>query len=122
MKIIDIARVAHEANKTYCETIGDMSQKHWEDAPEWQRESAIKGVRFLMENPDAKESASHDSWLQEKEENGWIYGETKDEVKKTHPCFVPYEELPLKQKAKDYLFNAIGKSMLMFVRYEDYEK
>ncbi len=115
MKNEDIAIICHEANKTYCETIGDDSQKHWAEAPEWQRESAIKGVEFNLLNPDATASASHDSWLAEKEANGWKYGEVKDEKEKTHPCYVPYEELPDEQKAKDYLFKGIVTSLAKFV-------
>lgn len=31
-----IARMAHEANRAYCQALGDDSQPAWEDAPEWQ--------------------------------------------------------------------------------------
>jgi len=37
---------------------------------------------------------------------GWKYGAVKDADKKEHPCFVPYEELPKEQQAKDHLFKA----------------
>ena len=56
----DIATVAHELNKAYCESIGDNSQPTWEDAPEWQKSSAVNGVKFHLENPDASPSAIHD--------------------------------------------------------------
>lgn len=107
----DIARCAHEVNRAYCASIGDMSQPSWENAPEWQRRSAISGVQFHMDNPGAPPSASHDSWLKEKEEAGWKYGPVKDPEKKEHPCFVPYEQLPAEQKTKDYLFIAVVRSM-----------
>jgi hypothetical protein len=102
-----IAKVCHEVNKAYCEAIGDHSQLSWEDAPEWQRSSVIEGVKFQFNNPDAHPSSSHESWLKQKEEDGWKYGEVKDPEKKEHPCFVPYEQLPTEQKAKDYLFKAV---------------
>ena len=35
MKVEQIAQVAHELNKAYCESLGDNSQPSWEDAPEW---------------------------------------------------------------------------------------
>lgn len=44
------------------------------------------------DNPDAPASAQHDSWLEEKQRDGWIWGDTKDADKKTHPCIVPYRE------------------------------
>jgi hypothetical protein len=107
-----IARVCHEANRGYCRALGDNSQQPWNEAPSWQRDSAVAGVKFLRENPTAKPSASHESWLEHKRREGWKYGPVKDEVAKEHPCFVPYDELPTEQKAKDYIFGAVARSLL----------
>lgn len=101
---IEIARVCHQTNKAYCEEIGDDSPEDWEDAPGWQRESAINGVQFHINNPDASNSASHDNWMAEKVADGWVYGETKDPEAKTHHCIVPFGELPKDQQIKDVLF------------------
>ena len=90
-----VARVCHEVNRAYCASLGDHSQPAWEDAPEWQRESAINGVCFARANPDAGPAASHENWLAEKRSAGWKYGPVKDVEAKEHPCFVPYDELPL---------------------------
>lgn len=106
-----IAKVCHDANKSFCEVNGDTSQKPWEDAEEWQRQSAINGVRFAISNPDAPASAQHDSWMAEKVAQGWVYGEVKDAEKKTHPCLVPFEQLPEFQQKKDHLFKAIVKAL-----------
>lgn len=111
MKAVEIAKVCHEANKALCESLGDLSQVAWEDAPQWQKDSAINGVLFNLSNPDAPASSSHDCWLEEKRQTGWSYGKVKDVDKKEHPCFVPYEELPIEQKAKDYLFKNIVSSL-----------
>lgn len=102
-----VAKVCHEANRALCAAFGDHSQVAWEDAPEWQRASAIKGVEFCLANPAAPPSANHDSWLEEKRVTGWCYGPVKDADAKTHPCFVPYDGLPANQKAKDHVFKAI---------------
>lgn len=107
ISIENIARTAHQANKAFCEAMGDYSQKDWEDAPEWQRGSAINGVKFHIDNPGAKDSHSHTEWMQEKHATGWKYGPVKDEEKKEHPCMVPFEELPKHQQAKDALFGAV---------------
>ena len=48
-----IAKVCHEANRAYCEALGDYSQTTWEKAPDWQKESAINGVQFHLDNPGA---------------------------------------------------------------------
>lgn len=108
----DIAKICHEANRAYCQTIGDNTQVSWAEAPEWQRESAIKGVEFCLNNQGAPTSANHDSWLEVKKADGWKYGAVKDAEKKEHPCFVPYENLPIEQKRKDYLFKYIVNSFV----------
>lgn len=104
-----IARTCHEANKVYCETVGDIPQVSWEDAPKWQRESAMMGVALHMDN-DVGPEASHDSWMTQKESDGWVYGKKKDEDAKTHPCMVPFDKLPKDQQFKDFLFRAIVHS------------
>ena len=106
MNAEQIARVAHEINRAYCEALGDLSQVEWEQAPGWQKASAINGVEFHMRNPHAGPEASHNSWLAEKEADGWVFGPTKDPEAKTHPCMVPFPSLPVEQQAKDYLFRA----------------
>lgn len=112
MKDESIARVAHEVNRAYCEALGDTSQVPWADAPEWQRKSAINGAAFHRANPDAGPEHSHNAWLKEKSDNGWSWGSEKNEERKEHPCFVPYNELPVEQKAKDYIFRSIVHSLL----------
>lgn len=107
MKVLVIARVAHEINRAYCASLGDTSQPAWEDAPEWQQQSAIAGVEMHLANPDATPEQSHESWLAQKVAAGWVYGEVKDAEKKEHPCCRPYDELPQEQKAKDYLFRSV---------------
>ena len=111
MDVLKIARVCHEANRAYCEALGDFSQPEWADAPEWQKNSAVNGVQFHIDNPGASPSASHDSWLKQKMEEGWVYGEVKNPEAKEHPCCVPYEQLPVEQRAKDYIFSAIVREM-----------
>lgn len=110
-KVEQIAKVCHEANKAYCEAIGDDSQVAWAAAPQWQKDSAIKGVQYHLSNPKSTPADSHNSWMAEKKEDGWKKGKVKDPVKKTHPCMVPYNMLPKEQKAKDYIFLAIVRTM-----------
>jgi len=109
--VVEIAKVCHEANRAYCEALGDTSQKPWDQAEQWQRDSAINGVEFKLANPDAPESAQHDAWLADKARDGWKFGAVKDSVKKEHPCFVDYDELPEEQKAKDALFCGVVNAL-----------
>src|SRR6056297_3071392 len=102
----DIARVCHEVNRAYCESLGDTSQVSWDEAPEWQRQSAIAGVALHMSGDHGPE-ASHESWMREKTESGWVYGPSKNPALKQHPCMVPFYELPREQQAKDFIFRAV---------------
>lgn len=106
-QIVKIAKVCHQANKMWCELNDDFSQKDWDDAKDWQRISAVNGVTYRVENENATDDAQHNSWMKEKVDDGWVYGEIKDEVTKTHPCIVPFNELPEFQRKKDTLFCAI---------------
>ena len=112
MKDEDIAKVAHGVNKAYCESLGDMSQPSWENAPDWQKDSAINGVKFHRTNPDASPEHSHEEWLKEKRETGWTWGPEKNPETKEHPCCVDYHKLPVVQKAKDYIFRAIVHELM----------
>ncbi len=104
MNHTDIARVCHQINRAYCQALGDFSQPEWKDAPQWQKDSAIAGVQFHLANRYAGPQGSHESWLAQKEKDGWKYGPIKDAEKKEHPCIRPFHELPKEQQAKDYLF------------------
>ncbi|WP_024516775.1 RyR domain-containing protein [Bradyrhizobium sp. Tv2a-2] len=109
--IENIARVCHEANRAWCIANGDHTQKEWHFADQWQRDSAIAGVYFAIDNPDAPDSAQHDAWMADKVKDGWVYGAVKDATAKTHPCIVSFDQLPEHQQAKDKLFRAVVKSL-----------
>lgn len=115
MNKFDIASICHAANAELCRSIGDNSQPSWDDAPDWQKDSAANGVQFHLDNPSAGPEASHNNWLLQKRDEGWRYGLTKDPEAKTHPCFVQFDKLPPEQQAKDHLFRAIVHALKPFV-------
>ena len=43
----------------------------------------------------------HEVWAQSRMEQGWVYGEERNDTLKTHPCLIPYEDLPEVEKAYD---------------------
>lgn len=115
LTVHDVARIAHEMNRHYCIATGDMSQPYWETAPDWQKESAIKGVQLHLETPGLPPEASHNAWMAEKEADGWVWGPVKDPEKKTHPCMCPYNDLPLLQRLKDSIFIGVVDSLRIHV-------
>lgn len=104
------ARTAHEANRHYCALIGDPTQRPWDEAAEWQRESARKGVQGVLDGNGPGDS--HRSWLAEKEATGWIFGPVKDEAAKQHPCMVSFDKLSPEQQFKDHLFVFVVQGVL----------
>lgn len=115
--ITKFAEVCHEANRAYRlamnepETDG-YSLLSWPDAPDWQKESIIAGVRHKAKFPESTPRDLHNSWLIQKQNDGWVYGPEKNVEMKQHPCMVEYDDLPQSQKAKDYIFNAIAGTLL----------
>ena len=43
----------------------------------------------------------HEVWSAGRMADGWKYGAKRDDAEKTHPCLVPYEELPESEKEYD---------------------
>lgn len=116
-KLIEtLARAAHEANRVFCVHNGDNSLKPWEETSEDIKKSAISGVIFFLEKKATPEE-QHEAWSKFKIDQGYVYGEVKDDEKKTHPCLVPYDELPAHQRAKDKLFQSSILSMLAAAGY-----
>lgn len=111
MTLEQIAMVCHEANKALCEANNDFSQLPWDLTATSSKYATVKGVEFLLSNPDAGHTASHDIWCKSMQDKGWKYGPVKDETLKTNPSLVPYEELSPLQKAKDALFVAIVRAL-----------
>ena len=110
--LLAAAMMAHETNRAYCALLGDDNHTPWEDAPEWQQESILAGVSAINENPALTPEQSHSAWLARKESEGWVYGEEKDAVLKTHPCVLPYADLPTTQRLKDTLFGSVVRSII----------
>lgn len=54
----------------------------------------------------------HDVWAETRIQQGWTYGEQRNDELKTHPCLVPYEELPDSEKEYDRI-TSIGTLKLI---------
>jgi hypothetical protein len=110
-RVEQIAQVCHEANRSYCLTLGDDSQPPWSNAEDWQKTSAVNGVHFLLHHPDAGPEACHENWMKEKQAQGWVYGSVKQPDARQHPCLVSWSALDYDQQLKDKLFHSIVRAM-----------
>lgn len=43
----------------------------------------------------------HEVWAENRIKQGWKLGKERNDEKKTHPCLIPYEELPEVEKEYD---------------------
>lgn len=59
----------------------------------------------------------HEVWAAGRIAAGWKYGPVRDEIKKEHPCLIPYEELTEEEKDYD---RATALATLRFVVYQGY--
>lgn len=101
------AKACHDANKAFCESIGDTSQVEWHDASDAVKQSAFSGVIYALENPEVTPEQMHQNWKRDKIKAGWIYGKEKSEATRMHPCLVDYKDLPEEQRVKDEIFIAV---------------
>lgn len=106
----EIAKVCHEANRALQSVLGEEVSPSWTDAPAYMQESILEGVAKALNGYTPEEL--HESWRNFKLADGWVYGETKDAEKKTHPCLLPYEDLPETQKLKDFLFQGVVSALV----------
>jgi hypothetical protein len=58
-------------------------------------------IEFAEEEIDYLARMAHERWLHEKVQNGWTYGEKRDDERKIHNCIVTWEELPENNKIVD---------------------
>jgi hypothetical protein len=118
VKLEDVARVCYEANRAYRLALNDDSQKPWDEAEQWQRDTNITGVKFRRDNPDVGPIEMHNSWMRAKIADGWTLGDKIDGEAKTHPNLRPYTELDGDEQAKDKLFAGICDALLPQVMTE----
>lgn len=81
------------------------------------RDSARAGVVNIINHPKITAAQLHQTWMDQKKKDGWVYGPTKDLDKKTHPFMVPYADLPETDRTKDHIFNSVVR-----VALNDYDR
>ena len=61
----------------------------------------VKLPRELEQLVEQMSKNVHEVWAESRIKQGWTYGEQRNDELKTHPCLVPYEELPEEEKEYD---------------------
>lgn len=61
----------------------------------------VKLPEYLESLVEQMSKNVHEVWAETRISQGWTIGEKRNDDLKTHPCLVPYEELPEEEKAYD---------------------
>lgn len=106
----EIAQVTHAANRQYALTLGE-DVKPWDELSKERQDGIVQGVVNYLTGVTHSPEQAHESWLVTMRQNGWTYGEKRDEENKTHPYMKPYHELSMQQQRKDAMFVGIIKAL-----------
>ena len=114
ISIETVAQMCHVANIVYANSNCElkMLQKPWEELGAGEKNGRINAIRKIASGEIQTPRQSHEAWMKDRRAAGWVYGVTKDEDNKTHPCLVEYEELPEEQRVKDDIFFSIVYGLL----------
>lgn len=63
--------------------------------------SKIVLAQDILDLTEALAKNAHDIWSLQRLNEGWVYGPTRDDIKKEHPCLIEYEKLPESEKEYD---------------------
>ncbi len=72
----------------------------------------------IIEHIDILARNVHEQWASGRIEEGWRYGEYRNDELKEHPTLVPYEELPESEKEYDRQTVIATLSALIFSGFE----
>ncbi len=77
---------------------------NWEDLTELQQRSCQRGIESVINNWFVSPADQHDIWSDYMINQGWKYGDEKDDELKVHPCLVSFDSLSVKDQLKDVYF------------------
>lgn len=76
--------------------------------------SEIQLSEDLLELKERIAENVHDVWAQGRIKEGWVYGEKKDDEKKTTPLLLPYDQLS--ESEKEYDRNTALETLKMIIK------
>ena len=91
-----------------------MTMKKEDYIPQPIDTTDVKLPKELIELGEVIAKNVHEVWAAGRVKDGWTYGTVRDDVKKTHPCLIPYEELT--ETEKDYDRRTALQSLRLMVK------
>ena len=114
ISIETVAQICHAANVIFSNSCCELKvpQTEWEKLGEGIKKKMISAIDKIQSGEISTPLEAHNNWMRDRRAAGWVWGLTKDEVNKTHPCLVEYEELPEDERIKDDIFFSIVYGLL----------
>lgn len=78
-----------------------MGEKKTMYTPKPVDTGSIRLPDSLLELTEKIAENTHENWAAARMREGWIYGPERSDEKKTHPCLIPYDQLPESEKEYD---------------------
>ena len=78
-----------------------MKENKLDYIPEPMDLSSVDLPESLIQLSERIAENVHGVWAKARMDEGWTYGEKRDDIHKKHPCLVPYDELPEEEKEYD---------------------
>lgn len=78
-----------------------MKENKLDYPPEPMDLSSVDLPESLIQLSERIAENVHEVWAKARMDEGWTYGEKRDDIHKKHPCLVPYDELPEEEKEYD---------------------
>ena len=78
-----------------------MKENKLDYIPEPMDLSSVDLPESLIQLSERIAENVHEVWAKARRDEGWTYGEKRDDIHKKHPCLVPYDELPEEEKEYD---------------------
>ncbi len=78
-----------------------MKENKLDYIPEPMDLSSVDLPESLIQLSERIAENVHEVWAKARIDEGWTYGEKRDDIHKKHPCLVSYDELPEEEKEYD---------------------
>ena len=111
MNAYEIARVAHQADRTLSTALGHPCETPWLVLTPECRANLVLGVEVALDTPRASAEDLHAAWLQDKLDAGWTWGPRFDAGAKTDPVMLPWAQLSGHLQRREVLFLAVVRSL-----------
>lgn len=110
--IIQIAKAAHAAHRTYCSSVGHKTQPIWDNLTTTHKATILNSVCSILSGKVRTVEQSHNMFVQAKLTAGWTYGTEYSTEAKTNPRLQPLYACTIEDRTKENLFFNIVKSFI----------